>query len=326
MKILITGAAGFIGSHVSAELLRQGYDVVGIDSMNDYYSLELKRDRLRELLASKRFHFLEVDISDFGQIESVSNKIRADKILHLAAQAGVRYSIDHPHAYSSANLVGHFHLLELARKWEVDNFVYASSSSVYGGNTKVPFCETDQTDDPVSFYGATKKSNELMSHSYSSLYGLSASGLRFFTVYGPKGRPDMAYWIFADKIKRGAPIKVFNQGNMKRDFTYIDDIVSGTIAALEKPAREFATGAPHRIYNLGNDQPEYLLDLISEIESALNLEAKKQFMPIQKGDVPNTWAEISRARSELGFQPSTTLHEGIEKFMHWFSARGDRYK
>ena len=325
MTILITGVAGFIGAHVAQALLRSGHSVIGFDSLNHYYTPQLKRDRLDSLCQDGEFSFHELDVASIATMKSALNGRRPTKILHLAAQAGVRYSLQNPAAYTEANLEGHFAMLELARELEVENMVYASSSSVYGGNTKIPFAETDPTDDPVSFYGATKKSNEVMSQSYSRLYGLSLTGLRFFTVYGPWGRPDMAYWIFAERMLKGEPIKVFNHGKMSRDFTYIDDIVDGTIAALERPASGLSLPVPHRVYNLGNDRPEPLMDLIRLTESGVKIEAIKQFEDMQRGDLERTWADIERARAELDYTPKVSLADGIAAFADWFLPRWQRY-
>lgn len=317
--IFITGVGGFIGFHTAKAILARGDRVVGVDNLNAYYSPDLKRARLAQLETSSAFSFHECNICDGEGLRRALGGERPRAILHLAAQAGVRYSIDRPEAYVHSNLDGHATILELARDLEPPNTVYASSSSIYGGNTKTPFSETDMTDDQVSFYGATKKSNELMSNAYSRLYGLSMTGLRFFTVYGTWGRPDMAYWIFADKILKGEEIKIFNGGEMSRDFTYIDDIVSGVLAALDRPASQTVrSGQPHRVYNLGNDHPEALMDLVGAIESRLGCEAKKVFLPMQKGDVERTWADISRASAELDYQPKTSLADGLSLFCEWF--------
>lgn len=325
MTILVTGAAGFIGAHAAQALLASGQDVIGLDNLNGYYSPKLKQDRLAKLASNSRFTFQQADISSLDAIVTALEGRKPTKVLHLAAQAGVRYSLENPAAYVTANLDGHFNMLELARRLEVDNMVYASSSSIYGGNTKIPFAETDMTDDPVSFYGATKKSNELMSQSYARLHGLSLTGLRFFTVYGPWGRPDMAYWIFAEKIMKGEPIRVFNHGKMSRDFTFIDDIVAGILAALDRPARNFDETVPHRLYNLGNDNPEQLMDLIRFTEAGIGREAEKIFEPMQRGDLPKTWANIDRARSELDYDPKIGLREGLEQFADWFRPNWTRY-
>ncbi|MEM7327830.1 MAG: NAD-dependent epimerase/dehydratase family protein [Pseudomonadota bacterium] len=318
MTILVTGAAGFIGAHVVQALLAHGQSVIGFDNLNDYYPAQLKRDRLRALCSNGDFAFEQVDIASSSDLITALKGRQPKKIIHLAAQAGVRYSLQNPAAYNEANLNGHFAMLELALQFEIDSMIYASSSSVYGGNTKIPFSETDQTDDPVSFYGATKKSNEMMSQSYARLYGLPLTGLRFFTVYGPWGRPDMAYWIFAEKILEDQPINIFNNGKMSRDFTYIDDIVSGILSALERPANSLGLSIPHRIYNLGNDRPEPLMKMITNIEAGIGKEAEKIYQPMQKGDLERTWADIERARSELGYAPKVTLQEGLMRFTDWF--------
>ena len=326
MTILITGVAGFIGAHVAKALLARGESVIGFDNLNSHYSGRLKRDRLDHVCAGGDFSFHELDIASLETMKSALNGRKPTRILHLAAQAGVRYSLQNPAAYTKANLEGHFNMLELARGLGVETMVYASSSSVYGGNTKIPFSEDDRTDDPVSFYGATKKSNEMMSHSYARLYDLSLTGLRFFTVYGPWGRPDMAYWIFAEKILKGEPIRVFNHGKMSRDFTYIDDIVAGTIAALDRPCSQLGLEVPHRVYNLGNDRPEPLLDMIRLIEDGLGKTAEKVFEPMQKGDLERTWADIDRARAELDYVPSVGLGEGLMRFTDWFSEYWTTYR
>ena len=325
MTVLVTGAAGFIGAHVAQALLLRGEQVIGFDNLNPYYSPKLKRDRLDWLGSQKSFSFHEVDVSSLEDMRAALGERKPTRIIHLAAQAGVRYSIANPAAYVQANLQGHFALLELARTFEVENTVYASSSSIYGGNTKIPFAETDKTDDPVSFYGATKKSDELMAQSYARLHGLSLTGLRFFTVYGPWGRPDMAYWIFAEKILKGEPIQVFNHGKMSRDFTFIDDIVDGTIAALDRPASGLGLDVPHRIYNLGNDHPEQLMDLIRYTEAGIGQDAEKIYKPMQPGDLEKTWANIDRARAELDFAPKIGLKEGLEQFADWFRPRWKHY-
>lgn len=325
MTILITGVAGFIGAHVAQELLAQGRAVIGFDNLNTYYPARLKRDRLEHLCGAGDFSFHELDVSSLTDMQTALDGRKPTRIVHLAAQAGVRYSLENPAAYTKANLEGHFAMLELARMLGVDNMVYASSSSVYGGNTKIPFAEDDKADDPVSFYGATKKSNELMSQSYARLYGLSLTGLRFFTVYGPWGRPDMAYWIFAEKILKGEPINVFNHGKMSRDFTYIDDIVRGTIAALDRPARDLSLPVSHRIYNLGNDRPEPLMDLIRLTEQGMGIEAEKVFEDMQRGDLEKTWADIDRAKTELDYVPEIGLKEGLAQFADWFRPRWTQY-
>lgn len=317
MLVLVTGAAGFIGYHVAATLLARGDTVVGIDNLNDYYSVALKRARLARLEAQPGFRFHQADIGDPGAMASVFERSReAEGIIHLAAQAGVRYSLENPYAYVHSNVMGQVVMLEGARR--LDNlrcFVYASSSSVYGGNVKMPFSVDDPVDQPISLYAATKRSCELSARTYSHLFGIPANGLRFFTVYGPWGRPDMAAYLFADAIAAERPIKVFNEGKMERDFTYIDDIVAGTIAALERPPRGIV---PHKVYNLGNHRPEPLMRFIELIEAGLGRKAIKELLPMQPGDVPASFAEIDDSTRELGFYPSTTIDVGIPKFIEWY--------
>ena len=320
MAILLTGAAGFIGYHAAVRLLARGDDVVGIDNLNDYYDVTLKQARLDRLQAHDGFSFHRVDISDYEALTRVAAEAGIDKVVHLAAQAGVRYSLTNPFAYVQANLMGHMAVLELCRHLPVcEHLVYASSSSVYGGNTKLPFAVEDRTDTPVSLYAATKRADELMSHSYSHLYGLPQTGLRFFTVYGPWGRPDMALYIFTKAISEGRPIRVFNNGDMKRDFTYVDDIVSGVVAALDKPPAA-GEGPPHRIYNIGNHQSEPLMRLIEILENALGAKAEINFEPMQPGDVKETYADISAIQRDLGFAPTTPIDVGIPKFVEWYKA------
>ncbi len=315
MSILVTGAAGFIGAYVSRALLARGEQVIGVDNLNDYYAPALKRARLDRFASDKGFSFREVDIADDAALCAAVKDEKIASIVHLAAQAGVRYSLENPFAYARSNLLGHLSVLELARSLSVGHLVYASSSSIYGANKSIPFKESDRTDDPVSLYGATKKADELMSASYARLYRISQTGLRFFTVYGPWGRPDMAYWIFTEKILKGEPIDVFNQGAMSRDFTYIDDIVDGVLSALDAPPN--AERGFHQVYNLGNDRPEKLMTLIELLENALGAKAEKNLMGMQDGDVERTWADISRARRELGYNPTVTLADGIERFIAW---------
>lgn len=314
MRIFLTGAAGFIGAATASALLDRGDEVVGVDNLNEYYPPALKRARLDRLAARKGFSFAAADIADHAALTRAASG-RFDAIIHLAAQAGVRHSIERPFAYARANLDGHLSVLELGRRLEIPHLVYASSSSVYGANTKIPFSEDDRTDAPVSLYGATKKSGEAMSAAYARLYGMPLTGLRFFTVYGPWGRPDMAYLAFTEKMLRGEPIEIFNDGRMGRDFTYIDDIVSGILAACAN--RPGADDARHRIFNLGNDRPEELMTLVALLEKELGIEAKKNFRGMQKGDVERTWADISKARNLLGYDPKTTLAEGIAKTIAW---------
>ncbi|WP_448189834.1 NAD-dependent epimerase/dehydratase family protein [Azospirillum sp. sgz301742] len=320
MTIVVTGAAGFIGSHLSAALMARGETVLGIDNMNAYYSVALKEARLARLTANPAFRFVRADISDRAAMEALRPELAdVTGIVNLAAQAGVRYSLENPYAYVEANVMGHLCMLEMARNLpNIRNFVYASSSSVYGGNKELPFSVDDRVDSPVSIYAATKKADELMSHAYSHLYRFPATGLRFFTVYGPWGRPDMAAYLFADAILAGQPIRVFNSGEMQRDFTYIDDIVAGIIAALDNPAQPDGNGVRHRVYNLGNHSSEKLLDFISVIEQALGRTAVKQMEPMQPGDVPATYADIEASRRDLGFEPTTPISVGIPRFIAWY--------
>ncbi|HXI86459.1 MAG TPA: NAD-dependent epimerase/dehydratase family protein [Parvularculaceae bacterium] len=317
-RIFVTGAAGFIGFYVSRALLARGLDVVGVDDMNDYYPRALKSARLDMLRAEPGFSFHEVDIADHARLAALPGLADIDGIIHLAAQAGVRYSLENPFVYASSNLVGHLSILELARHAKKRPLlVYASSSSVYGTNTKVPYSEGDPVNQPVSLYAATKRADELMSECYARLYGLPSIGLRFFTVYGPWGRPDMAYWLFTEKMLAREPIRVFNHGDLKRDFTYIDDIVEGVLAvALGKP--NFAGPAPHRIYNIGNNRPVDLMKFIAVLEAATREKAIMQFEPMQAGDVYETCADIDAIRRDYGFEPKTTLETGIPKFIDWY--------
>ena len=328
MSILVTGAAGFIGSHVCRALLERGNNVVGFDNLNDYYDVSLKRDRLKNL-ENKNFSFVLGDISNNQEISKVFSENRIESVINLAAQAGVRYSLENPQAYISSNIVGFVNILELCKSHDINHLVYASSSSVYGMNTNLPFSVSDNVDHPVSLYAASKKSNELLAHTYSHLFSLPTSGLRFFTVYGPWGRPDMAAFLFTKAILNGEPIKVFNNGEMKRDFTYIDDIVEGIIRVLDKPPLADSSwlgskpdpsfsSAPYKIFNIGNNQPIKLTDFISEIELALNLKAKKELLPIQLGDVPATYADIQALKDYVDFQPSTNIRDGIAKFIDWY--------
>ena len=314
----IAGAAGFIGFYLAKRLLESGVGVVGLDNMNDYYEVSLKEERLRILNKSEGFTFIKGDLADKETVMSIFKKYRPDIVVNLAAQAGVRYSIDNPDAYIQSNLVGFFNILEGCRYYPVKHLVYASSSSVYGGNTKVPFCVEDQVDRPVSLYAATKKSNELMAYSYSKLYGIKLTGLRFFTVYGPMGRPDMAYFKFAKKIMKGEPIQIYNNGDMMRDFTYIDDIITGVVNILEHPPKADDLGAYYKIYNIGNNKPEKLMDYISTLEKCLGREAKKEFLPMQPGDVYQTYADVSDLIRDFDFKPDTSIEEGLSRFAEWF--------
>jgi UDP-glucuronate 4-epimerase len=322
MSILVTGVAGFIGFHTATALLARGERVIGIDSVNDYYDTRLKQARLAKLQARRNFVFSRLDIAERAGIFAVVDASKdLTGVIHLAAQAGVRHSLENPYSYVDANIMGTVVMLEAARRApRLNSFAYASSSSVYGANKKQPFSVEDAVEQPVSLYGASKRSCELIARSYSHLYGLPATGLRYFTAYGPWGRPDMAAWLFTEAILAGRPIKVFNHGNMARDFTYIDDIVAGTIAAHDRPPRAGAAegGVPHRIYNLGNHEPVKLLDFIAIIERNLNRTADKQLLPMQPGDVPESFADIDSARRDLGFEPKTTIEEGVARFVAWY--------
>src|SRR5450759_4487873 len=329
MRILITGAAGFIGYTLSQRLLARGDAVVGIDNLNDYYDVSLKNSRLGRLLGYAQFRFEKIDIADQAAMPALFAREAFDVIVQLAAQVGVRYSIEHPHAYIGANLVGYANVLEGARHGKVKHFVFASSSSVYGANTRLPFAESDNVDHPVSLYAATKKANELMAHSYAHLYGLPCTGLRFFTVYGPWGRPDMALFLFTKAILQDEPIQVFNHGRMVRDFTYIDDIVEGMVRVIDRPATpdpawrgsdpDPATSyAPYRIYNIGNNQPVELMRYIHAAEAALGKKAVMNMLPMQAGDVAETAADISRLEAAIDFRPRTSVEEGVKKFVEWY--------
>lgn len=322
MTYLVTGAAGFIGMHTAKRLLDRGERVVGIDSVNAYYEVALKRERLAVLAARPGFDFVEGDIAGTGVVAALVTDRRIRRVIHLAAQPGVRYSLENPHAYIQSNVVGHLNVLEAVRHSDtVEHLAYASSSSVYGANEAQPFSESDRVDDPVSLYAATKRADELMSRTYSHLYGISQVGLRFFTVYGPWGRPDMAPWLFTKAILAGEPIKVFNHGEMKRDFTYIDDIVSGVIAAADMAPLPGTGAARHRVYNIGNNRPERLMDFIAAIEAAAGREAEKIMLPMQPGDVHETYANIDSISADLGFAPTTSLAEGIPRFVDWYKRR-----
>jgi UDP-glucuronate 4-epimerase len=326
MRVLVTGAAGFIGSWVIRRLLARGDLVVGIDNLNDYYSVDLKRDRIAAIdgLNTNRFEFIQVDFADDKALEAALTAKEFDRIVHLGAQAGVRYSIDNPRAYIQSNLVGHLNIMEVARHRQLEHLVYASSSSVYGGNDTLPFRVEDRVDHPLSLYAATKKADELMSETYAHLYRLPQTGLRFFTVYGPWGRPDMAMWIFTKAILEGRPIPVFNNGDMQRDFTYIDDIVTGIVACLDNPppddGAEKAGGskAPHRLYNIGNHRCEQLGHMIDLIEQACGTKAVRDYQPMQPGDVQATYADISAIQRDLGFEPTTTIDVGVPNFVNWY--------
>ncbi|MBD8637308.1 NAD-dependent epimerase [Stenotrophomonas sp. CFBP 13725] len=320
MKILVTGAAGFIGFHSSLRLLEAGHEVVGIDNLNDYYDTRLKVRRLAQLEERQTFLFLKLDLADRDGMARLFEANSFDVVLHLGAQAGVRYSIDNPFAYVDSNLTGTLTVLEGCRHHRIGHLVYASSSSVYGGNTKQPFSIEDRVDDPVSLYAATKRSNELMCQTYAHLYRTRITGLRFFTVYGPWGRPDMAYFKFAEAITEGRPIDVYNNGDMLRDFTYIDDIVDGITSLIEAPAPGESDVTPHRVYNLGNNQPEKLMDMISLLEERLGKSAVKNFLPMQAGDVHSTYADIEASARDLGFSPKTSLADGLTHFAKWYQS------
>ena len=312
MKILVTGSAGFIGYHLSRSLLEDGFEVLGLDNVNDYYDINLKNARIEQLSLFDNFKFDKIDISDRDSLSKSFNLFNPQKVVNLAAQAGVRYSIEHPYAYMNSNLVGFLNIIELCRHGKVDGLIYASSSSVYGNNTKIPFSTDDVTDNPISLYGATKKANELIAHSYSHLYGLNTTGLRFFTVYGPWGRPDMAMYIFTEKIMREKSIPVFNNGQMKRDFTYIQDIVSGTRSAIDKNYN-------CEVFNLGNHKSEELMDMIRIIEKCLGKKAEIDFQPIQPGDIPESFADIEKSTKMLGYKPVTDIKDGIPNFVDWYN-------
>jgi UDP-glucuronate 4-epimerase len=328
MNILVTGAAGFIGSHLSKRLLNEGYEVIGIDNINDYYDQKLKLDRL-EWIKHPKFKFEKVSLEDRERINDIFIEYKPAIVVNLAAQAGVRYSLVNPYAYIDSNIVGFINILEACRHHNVEHLIYASSSSVYGANTKMPFSVHDNVDHPVSLYAATKKANELMAHTYSHLYGLPTTGLRFFTVYGPWGRPDMALFLFTKAILNGEPIKVFNNGKMMRDFTYIDDIVESIYRLIQKkpepnpnwdgknpdPGTSYA---PYRVYNIGNSNPVNLMDFITAIEEKLGIEAKKEFLPLQAGDVPATYADVEDLYNEINFRPQTSIKEGVSKFIDWY--------
>ena len=335
MKILLTGAAGFIGMHVAQLLLERGDQVVGIDNLNDYYDPKLKLARLENLAPHSAFRFMRMDVADAPAIAKLFAEEKFDRVVHLAAQAGVRYSLTNPQAYIQSNLVGFANILEGCRHNQVQHLVYASSSSVYGANTRMPFSVHDEVNHPVSLYAATKKSNELMAHSYSHLYGLPTTGLRYFTVYGPWGRPDMSPWLFTSAILEGRPIDVFNHGKMRRDFTFVDDIAEGTVRVLDRiasPNPDFdsdnpdagSSRAPYRVYNIGNHQPVELMTFIETIEKALGCEAKKNFLPMQAGDVLATYADVAELRRDVGFEPKTPLTEGIARWAAWFRSYAPR--
>lgn len=327
MKFLVTGAAGFIGFYVCQRLLSLGYQVVGLDNLNDYYPVQLKRDRLSQLQNHPGFRFVQLDLADRDGIAALFAREQFQRVIHLGAQAGVRYSLQNPMAYADSNLIGTLTILEGCRQHQVEHLVYASSSSVYGMNSKMPFSTGDRVDHPVSLYAATKKANELIAHSYSHLYGIPTTGLRFFTVYGPWGRPDMAPFLFTKAILAGEPIKVFNHGQMLRDFTYIDDIVEGVVRIQALPPKPNAdwdgsdassSFAPYKVFNIGNNQPVKLMTFIEAIEKATGKTAVKEFLPMQAGDVPATYADIDDLQAAVGFKPATPIEEGMQRFVDWY--------
>lgn len=337
-KVLVTGAAGFIGMHLCKRLLAEGYEVVGVDNLNNYYEVQLKLDRLKELGVTEvsqekayhnNFRFKRLDVACREAVEQLFSEVNPPLVVHLAAQAGVRYSIENPYVYIESNIVGFTHILECCRRTGVEHLVYASSSSVYGLNSDVPYSEDTSIAHPVSLYAATKKSNELMAHVYSHLYALATTGLRFFTVYGPWGRPDMSPHLFVHSILSGKPLRIFNHGDMYRDFTYIDDIINGVMAVLEKPAAAdekwraashspSSSNAPYRIYNIGHSSPVHLLEFIEEVERACGCRAERELLPMQPGDVYQTYADTQRLAEEFGYQPQTSIREGVHQFVEWF--------
>jgi len=329
MSILITGAAGFIGAQLSKRLLEQGFEIIGIDNLNDYYDVNLKKARLTQLKTQPHFRFIQLDLADRAGIAELFSQNKFKKVINLAAQAGVRYSIENPYAYVDSNILGFVNLLEGCRHHRIEHLVFASSSSVYGLNTKMPFSVHHNVDHPISLYAATKKANELMAHTYAHLYGLPTTGLRFFTVYGPWGRPDMAYFKFTQAILKDQPIEVYNHGKMQRDFTYIDDIIEGVVRVLDRipePNLKWSSDspdpgtspAPYRLYNIGNNQPVELMYFIKTLEKALGKTAKMQMLPMQPGDVTATYADINDLEREIGFKPRTTIEEGIAHFVDWY--------
>ena len=330
-KFLVTGAAGFIGYHVCKALLGRGDEVVGLDNLNDYYSVQLKQDRLAKLDGRDRFSFARIDLADRDAMEALFREHRFTVVLNMAAQAGVRYSLENPHVYIGSNVVGFLNVMEGCRHNGVEHLVYASSSSVYGANTRIPFSTHDNVDHPVSLYAATKKANELIAHTYSHLYQLPTTGLRFFTVYGPWGRPDMAIYIFTEAMLAGRPIDVYNHGRMRRDFTYVDDIVEVVLRVADRPAEAntdwtgdapdpATSAAPYRLYNVGNNQPVELTHLIETLEKCLGIKARRNLLPMQPGDIPATYADVDDLVRDVGFQPRTSIEDGVEKFVAWYRA------
>lgn len=315
---LVTGGAGFIGFHLSKSLLEKGIRVIGFDNLNDYYDVQLKKERLKILRQYENYTFIKGDLSDKGDVIRLFQEYAPHIVVNLGAQAGVRYSIDNPGAYMQSNVMGFFHILEGCRYFPVEHLVYASSSSVYGGNEKIPFSTDDKVDEPVSLYAATKKSNELMAHAYSKLYNIPVTGLRFFTVYGPYGRPDMAYYKFTQKILAGEPIQIYNNGDMYRDFTYIEDIVEGVENILCNPPAPNGSGVRYKLYNIGNNKPEKLMDFIEALERCLGRTAVKEFLPMQPGDVYRTYADVGDLMRDYGFKPDTAIEEGLNKFVKWY--------
>jgi UDP-glucuronate 4-epimerase len=329
LKVLVTGVAGFIGMHVARILLNRGDEVVGVDNLNDYYIQQLKHERLGQLRDFERFRFVEMDIADFNALKQLFVTENFQQVINLAAQAGVRYSLTNPSAYIQSNLVGFGNILEVCRQHQIEHLVYASSSSVYGSNSQMPFSVHDNVDHPLSLYAASKKSNELMAHSYSHLYEMPTTGLRFFTVYGPWGRPDMSPWLFTSAIMEGRPINVFNHGRMQRDFTYIDDIAEGTVRVMDRiaqPNPDFNTdqpdpgssSAPYKLYNIGNHQPVELMSFIETLEKELGVDAIKNFLPMQAGDVLATYADVNDLKQDVGYEPNTKLEDGLRKWVEWY--------